>query len=254
VATPHSAFFRTQSIHTVSSGIKSPIQAVFPEENNCLVERAVGMSTSDQITSSGTNAPEQVPANPTPPSNGAAKPAPAAGDAPKLSNAELKKQAKAEKAARRAQAQQEKTGGAVPNAAHSGRVEGQPVGQKNPQKGHQQQGKDVGKGQHKQRSGSMVAETRQIPIRGQQNTPAPPAEPKKENKKVALFGHLYGRTRTTTLAGISKEVHPSVQATGLQMSNYEICGSNARFVATLQSLKRVRIHIKFRRSENINHT
>lgn len=167
-----------------------------------------------------------------------AKEAPQANSAPeekKVSGAELKKRAKEEKAARRAQAQQEKFGGAAPppgrpDAASAVKLQ---------QKGQQQKGKDAGKDQHK-RSGSSAPDSKQLPIRGQQygTTPAPPPEEKKENKNVRLFGHLYSRTRTTSLAGISKEVHPAVQATGLQMSNYEICGSNARFVATLESFKR----------------
>jgi translation initiation factor eIF-2B subunit delta len=45
--------------------------------------------------------------------------------------------------------------------------------------------------------------------------------------------------RTTSIAGASKDVHPAVLALGLQMSNYTICGSCARLVATLQAFKRV---------------
>ena len=66
-----------------------------------------------------------------------------------------------------------------------------------------------------------------------------PAQPEKENKNVALFDHLYGHPRRTTVAGAGKDVHPAVLALGLQMRNYIICGSSARCVAMLLVFKRV---------------
>ena len=63
----------------------------------------------------------------------------------------------------------------------------------------------------------------------------------KETKEVALFGHLYGQSKRTSLAGIGRDVHPTVLALGIQMSNYVICGSNARCVATLFCFKKVRV-------------
>ncbi|KAH9216069.1 hypothetical protein DL95DRAFT_435359 [Leptodontidium sp. 2 PMI_412] len=162
--------------------------------------------------------------------NGGAKPviaqdAPATGDS-KLSNAELKKQAKAEKAARRQQALAEKQSGApqIIVAAAPGTQ----------QKGEAQKG---GKGQHK-RGASTSMDARSLPVRGAPAVPAIPAAPKKEDKTVEFFRHLY-KQRTTSIAGASKEVHPAVLALGLQMSNYTICGSCARLVATLQAFKRV---------------
>lgn len=56
---------------------------------------------------------------------------------------------------------------------------------------------------------------------------------------MAVFGHLYGQQRRTTVAGAGKEVHPAVLALGLQMRDYVICGSSARCVATLLAFKRV---------------
>jgi translation initiation factor eIF-2B subunit delta len=153
-----------------------------------------------------------------------AAPAP---DTKKASGAELKKQAKAEKAARRAQALQEKQGGpAASSPAPPG--PGQKVeGQKGP------------KGQHK-RVGSMAGDARNLPVRGgPQRAAAPAVEvPKEEDKTVEFFRHLY-KTRTTSIAGAGKDVHPAVLALGLQMSNYTICGSCARLVATLQAFKSV---------------
>lgn len=154
-----------------------------------------------------------------------AQDAPATGDS-KLSNAELKKQAKAEKAARRQQALAEKQSGApqIIVAAAPGTQ----------QKGEAQKG---GKGQHK-RGASTSMDARSLPVRGAPAVPAIPAAPKKEDKTVEFFRHLY-KQRTTSIAGASKEVHPAVLALGLQMSNYTICGSCARLVATLQAFKRV---------------
>jgi translation initiation factor eIF-2B subunit delta len=149
-------------------------------------------------------------------------------DASKISPAELKKQAKAEKAARRAQTLLEKQGGAAaPVVAPASATQQKPEGQKTP------------KGQHR-RGGSTSAEVRNLPVRGAQKTaPIPVAmEPKKEDKTVEFFRHLY-KTRTTSIAGASKDVHPAVLALGLQMGSYTICGSCARLVATLQAFKRV---------------
>lgn len=144
-----------------------------------------------------------------------------------LSPAELKKQAKAEKAARRQQALAEKAGPVAPPVAL-------------PSPGLQQKSDPIkgAKVNHK-RTGSTAMEVRGLPVRGaQKTTPVAPAEPKKEDKTVEFFRHLY-KTRTTSIAGANKEVHPAVLALGLQMSNYTICGSCARLVATLQAFKRV---------------
>jgi translation initiation factor eIF-2B subunit delta len=147
-------------------------------------------------------------------------------DTPKLSGAELKKKAKEEKAARRAQALQDKqSGGAAPSpATPSG-----PTQKSEPQKGQ--------KGVQKRRE-STAGESRNMAIRGSQKAAPVVDAPKEEDKTVEFFRHLY-KTRTTSIAGAGKEVHPAVLALGLQMSNYTICGSCARLVATLQAFKRV---------------
>jgi len=148
-------------------------------------------------------------------------------DAPKLSGAELKKKAKEEKAARRAQAALEKTsGGIVPTS-----VNAPGLAQKaDPQKGQ--------KGSTQKKGAQVAVEARGLPSRGIQRT-VPVAEvPKEEDKTVEFFRHLY-KTRTTSIAGAGKEVHPAVLSLGLQMGSYTICGSSARLVATLQAFKRV---------------
>lgn len=174
---------------------------------------------------------EQTPAENSPAAAGQPKNESSPAGAPKLSNAELKKQAKAEKAARRAQAVQDRQSPGVPNSSSSG-----PPG---PAQGQKTDGLKVPKGSQHRRSGSSSAGSQSLPIRGSaQKTPPVPAPPKEEDKTVEFFRHLY-KPRTTTLAGASKEIHPAVLALGLQMSNYTLCGSCARLVATLQAFKKV---------------
>ena len=95
----------------------------------------------------------------------------------------------------------------------------------------------VPKSHHKRTSSSGQ---KALPIRGSdtQGTPID-AEQKKNEKKVALFDHLYGPPRRTTFTGAGKDIHPAVLALGLQMSNYVVCGSNARCVAMLLAFKQV---------------
>jgi translation initiation factor eIF-2B subunit delta len=147
--------------------------------------------------------------------------------APKLSGAELKAQKKAEKAARR---QQEKSVPVASTSASGGKSQAQNA--------QSQRGKgDSGAGQHR-RTGSTAAEVRNAALKGAQAATSQQEEPRKEDKTVELFRHLY-KARATTISGASKEVHPAVLALGQQMSTYTICGSNARLVATLQAFKRV---------------
>ena len=150
----------------------------------------------------------------------------------KLSGAELKKQKQAEKAARRIL---QKQGGqtTLPQTGPASQGKKAEVATQRPQGANQANGE-------KRKTGSIVGEPKHIPIRGAAaHTPALVEAPKAEDKTVELFRHLY-RTRTTSIAGANKEVHPAVLALGLQMSNYTICGSCARLVATLQAFKRVR--------------
>ena len=159
----------------------------------------------------------------------------------KVSGAELKKRAKAEKAARRAQGKQEKEA-PPPAEAAAPAAKRRDVGTEPPKKGNAAAGPTTpgSKVQHRRTGSTNTIHQRPIVSRPAQSQVAPPAlQPKKENKNVALFGHLYGQRRRTTIAGAGKDVHPAVLALGLQMSNYVICGSNARCVATLLVFKRV---------------
>ena len=153
----------------------------------------------------------------------------------KLSGAELKKRAKAEKAAKRVQEKQGKqqpvpiepqAGSKVATEYESSRKSSVTPGSVTP----------TAKTFHK-RTGSIQ---KGLPLRPTQ----PPAassvvQSKKDNKKVALFGHLYGQPRRTTIAAAGKDVHPAVLSLGLQIRNYVICGSSARCVAMLLVFKRV---------------
>jgi translation initiation factor eIF-2B subunit delta len=153
------------------------------------------------------------------------------GSAPKLSGAELKAQKKAEKAARR---QQEKSGPVASIPASGGKYQAQNA--------QSQRGKGEPGGGHHRRTGSTAVDVRNAPLKGAQAATTQPEEPRKEDKTVELFRHLY-KARATTISGASKEVHPAVLALGQQMSSYTICGSNARLVATLQVFKRVRFKL-----------
>lgn len=167
---------------------------------------------------------------------------PATDGPEKLTGAELKKRAKAEKAARRAKEKSDRetggasaapTGGPAAGGSGAGAGAGQPA---TPKKGQPAGGAGVGgdKGRGLPRRPS-----------GQASGQPSAAEQKKkaEEKNVAVFGHLYGQQRRATVAGAGKEVHPAVLALGLQMRDYVVCGSSARCVATLLAFKRVRFSI-----------
>lgn len=156
----------------------------------------------------------------------------------KPSGAELKKLAKAEKAAKRAQSKQGQQ--APPNhASKSNKSENKkhldeegsipPSSQQPPPKG-----------QHRRSGSASAGSQRPLELRpGQQQAPVAEPESRKEIQKLAFISHLYGAPRRTSIAGAGKDVHPSILALGLQMSNYIICGSNARCVSTLLVFKRV---------------
>jgi translation initiation factor eIF-2B subunit delta len=144
--------------------------------------------------------------------------------APKLSPAELKKLAKAEKQARRAQA---KASDPVPKL------------QSGPSK----------EGQKQQRDSKQIPKddkSKPLPIRRRPSNPNVPVlketekKPKKEVKQTGLFfGHLYSQSKQQSMSGASKDVHPAILALGLQYSSYAICGSTARMVAMMLAFKAV---------------
>lgn len=150
----------------------------------------------------------------------------------KLDGAALKAQKKAEKAAKRAQVVAGRDKPATPTLVVP--TETSQGGRRPSTTG----GRDVAtKALHKQRTGSNAGDSRPIGLKGRQGENF--AESTKEDKTVEAFRHLYPRTRTTALAGATKDIHPAVLSLGLQMSNWVICGSNARLVATLQVFKQV---------------
>ncbi|KAL2830071.1 hypothetical protein BDW59DRAFT_141719 [Aspergillus cavernicola] len=156
----------------------------------------------------------------------ASAPADAAGG-DKLSPAELKKRAKAEKAARRAREKSERD------------LAGGAAGGQGPNTLPGKKGSDAGAS-----AGAPAAKAQKaIPRRGSAQPGSQGGvavvKKKQEDKTVAVFGHLYGQQRRTTIAGAGKEVHPAVLALGLQLRDYVICGSSARCVATLLAFKRV---------------
>ncbi|KAL8998317.1 MAG: hypothetical protein Q9169_002631 [Polycauliona sp. 2 TL-2023] len=156
----------------------------------------------------------------------------------KLSGAELKKRAKAEKAAKRVQSKQEQQN--LPsNAPPSDRPENNVPGtQKDAISPSSQQ--IVPKKQHKRTGSASTTSQKPLQLRpGPQQAPATEPEPRKAIPKLAFVSHLYGTPRRTSIAGAGKDVHPSILALGLQISNYIICGSNARCVSTLIVFKKV---------------
>lgn len=153
---------------------------------------------------------------------------PAAPDAaPKLSPAELKKRAKAEKQARRAE-----------QKASSGAPTQEKANVSKDQKQQNKPAKDV--------KGGRDEKPKTLPVRRRPSQPAAPPpkdlkkEPKKEQKQAGLFfNHLYNQPRQHHVVGANKDVHPAVLALGLQYSSYVVCGSTARMVAMLLAFKAV---------------
>lgn len=171
-----------------------------------------------------------------PDSNVTSKDSKLSGADSKLSGAERKKKDKEEKAARRAreklhqQQQQQRSPAESSNTANT-----------IIQKGDVSSRASASTPKHQQKNTGPIGGTvpKSLPLRSAETASVPLQEHKKEDKNVALFGHLYGNPRRTTTAGAGKDVHPAVLALGLQMSSYVVCGSNARCIATLLVFKRV---------------
>lgn len=166
---------------------------------------------------------------------------------PVLSNAELKKRAKAEKAAKRAR---EKTvtesatpsGPSHPASLKGKKVEGQQKDQKLPQKDPRPQSGAQERGTPKQQQPAAAAiQLKSLPQRRRLSASGGPVKVTKpiKRKEVALFGHLYGQARRHSLEGSPKDIHPAILALGLQTSSYVVCGSTARCVAMLLAFKSV---------------
>lgn len=155
---------------------------------------------------------------------------------PKLSGTELKKRAKAEKAARRAREKEaaQKSEQNRPADADGGGGKGGGAGQSK---------KGGGQGPRGSVSGESTMNTKSTKAVRQASAAATEGKKKKgpvqrDDKTVAVFGHLGGKRRST-IAGLGKEIHPAILSLGLQLVDYVICGSSARCMATLLAFKRV---------------
>ena len=152
----------------------------------------------------------------------------------KSAGKEAKLKAKAEKAARR---EKEKQAKQLPISHNPKEVQG---GSSEMAQQLQAKPQSSSKSHHRRKSSAGAHAQRALALRPADPSNAPkPEEPKKEDKRVALFEHLYGHPRRHTLAGASKDIHPSVLTLGLQFSSYKILGSNARCAATLLALQEV---------------
>ncbi|OJD20198.1 hypothetical protein ACJ73_08470 [Blastomyces percursus] len=179
---------------------------------------------------------------------------PPANSTPKLSGAELKRKAKAEKAARRAKekVEREEASGATSGSGIGSAKQqiNQPSSKKGVPGSQAQKNADVsgsgGKGQKQSgfgggagggggRHGSIThINTAELTRRKKREE-----EGMGVGKTVAVFSHLSLQKRRATIAGAGKEIHPAILALGLQMRDYVICGSSARCVAMLLCFKRV---------------
>lgn len=147
----------------------------------------------------------------------------AQGGETKLSPKQLKEQKKAEKQARRAadKANTAPTPGGKPDASAAGEKKTKPQQSGKPTK-DSRKGEKVEKGA-----------TTTIGVSAGQSSVQASA------KEIALFRHLESPERKVNVGSSHKDVHPAILALALHMASYEICGSNARCVATLLAFKRV---------------
>ncbi|KAL6876171.1 hypothetical protein HDV57DRAFT_510533 [Trichoderma longibrachiatum] len=155
------------------------------------------------------------------PAAAAAAPAEATGEK-KLSNAELKKKAKEEKAARRAAA---KVSQPQPPAGAPGQAEGAKGGKPKP-KQQQQDGAQAGGNQHGKAAASRSA------------APAPAVKKEAKPSVPECFSHL-SMAKGVNLTHADKDVHPAVLMLGQQMSTMAISDSTTRLEATLLAFKKV---------------
>ncbi|KAI8951451.1 hypothetical protein F4801DRAFT_601245 [Xylaria longipes] len=147
--------------------------------------------------------------------------------APKLSNAELKAKAKAEKQARRAQAKASKD--VAPGGAPAPTPAGQSGHPPPDSKGNRTRGKSDGAP-----SASSGATGRAAGARGS----VPTVPPKPENSIPECFSHLT-MARRLPITQADKDVHPTVLTLGQQMATFAIDESITRLKATLLAFKKV---------------
>ncbi|KAJ5563409.1 hypothetical protein N7535_008573 [Penicillium sp. DV-2018c] len=169
------------------------------------------------------------------------KPAQPTGDAPAttdgaadkpLTPAELKKKAKAEKAARRIREKLEKEGGVPSTVNITPGAGGQARPPTTPRK--DSGGAGAGAAQKGQRAPPPRRGSGPGPVA--QTGSALVEQKKKEMTRRSLSS---GICTANSVATPSLEVHPAILALGMQLIDYSVCGSSARCVATLIAFKRV---------------
>ncbi|KAI1825566.1 hypothetical protein F4861DRAFT_537817 [Xylaria intraflava] len=152
---------------------------------------------------------------------------PAASTTPKLSNAELKAKAKAEKQARRAQAKASKdtAPGVPPTAPPAGQSSHSPADVKgNKAKSKPDGASSAGSGATGKTTGSKGS--------------VPTVAPKPEASIPECFSHL-SMAKRIPITQADKDVHPTVLTLGQQMAAFAIDESIMRLKATLLAFKKV---------------
>ncbi|KAM7195979.1 putative translation initiation factor eIF-2B subunit delta [Rhypophila sp. PSN 637] len=182
------------------------------------------MATEDNGAKGGAPAPQVQPPQKTAPVAASAPPATgeAGPDGPKLTPAQLKAKAKAEKAARRAQAKEIKAVVAAASPAPAG------------------QDAKASKGKGKQESGGLqppnVKPSHRPSVSGRR--PSFAMEKDARSSIPECFSHIPMAKRVQT-SHAHKDVHPAVLAAGQQMATFAIKDSISRLEATLLAFKKV---------------
>jgi translation initiation factor eIF-2B subunit delta len=152
---------------------------------------------------------------------------------PKLSNVELKKRAKAEKQAKRAARKVD-----APASGQQPTNDAPPTQKAEPSIPHQQKPtQPPAKMPPPKTPKGKAAPLAHRPSSSAKAAPATKGTAESA-ESVRIFNHLSVHRRQD-LEGAPKETHPAVQALGLQMSEYIICGSTARCLAMLKVFKSV---------------
>lgn len=164
----------------------------------------------------------------------------------KLTGAQIKKQKAAEKAARRAEKIAIKGEAAQIEQAQPSRQDSQ---QRRPSQSGASNKKENEQPQtpsqhHKRKPSNQPPEAGavRIPFRPAGQQPPPISEPSKKqpaDKRVPMVSHLYPSARPASLTSASREIHPSILTLALHLRSLTLCGSTARTLALLITLKRV---------------
>jgi translation initiation factor eIF-2B subunit delta len=183
----------------------------------------------------------------------------AGGGEQKLSGAELKKRKQAEKAARRAKEKQEKEQAASTSSPSTTHTQAPGLTKKGSAARN-----DISQSQKVKADSTTPGVSSPASSKAHKHTPSTTTlqkqrtrdkdrdrdiefqgfpnldDPKPEEKKVPLFGHLYNMPRREQIRGAEKDVHPAIQQLGLQMSDWVLVGATCRTTAMLLAFKKVR--------------